>query len=423
MKVTGPAVLARRTLRVVCAPHRRLAVQRPVPAVPARGLRPRGRRALSQVVALRLGGAAPRSRPTDAGWCLGPAHDDQTGLLVRDLETSEERWLAHPVQHDDQESRATLDVLPGMSFTPDSRYLVVSYGGRMWKLPVEGGGAEEIPFRVQMDLTLGPRGRFRLPHRGHAHLHRAPDSRRGAGRPTGRMLAFTALDRLWGLRCRRLQPEAAHERPTAPSTFRPGRRDGEWIAYATWGRGGRTHVQVPGGRWGTARAPDPGRGPRTSRPRGDRGIASWRSGASSAPMRGQGEGGTPGNEIVQVSAEPDGDDGSPLTVIAPQRRAAATCTSWRATTASTCSARPTCWCRFAGTAATRRSTCGFGGATLTGATQGLAPHDCPGWRRAGDQALVELQRQIYSVTVPRIGITPHHQRLQPPTTRPSPRAS
>ena len=44
-------------------------------------------------------------------------------------------WLAYPVQHDDQESRATLDVLPGMSFTPDSRYLVALprvVAGRAW---------------------------------------------------------------------------------------------------------------------------------------------------------------------------------------------------------------------------------------------------------------------------------------------------
>ena len=58
------------------------------------------------------------------------------------------------MQHDDQESRATLYVLPGMSFTPDSRHLVASYGGKIWKLDVMEGGAEEIPFRVRYDLEL-----------------------------------------------------------------------------------------------------------------------------------------------------------------------------------------------------------------------------------------------------------------------------
>lgn len=82
------------------------------------------------------------------------------GAPIRDLETGEERWLAYPVQNDDQESRATLDVLPGMSFTPDSRALVASWGGKLWRVPVgqDGapGDAAEIPFRVDYELALGP---------------------------------------------------------------------------------------------------------------------------------------------------------------------------------------------------------------------------------------------------------------------------
>ncbi|MDX1579722.1 MAG: amidohydrolase, partial [Gemmatimonadota bacterium] len=106
-------------------------------------------------------------RPTlspDGRWLVfGTRHEDETGLVLRDLETSEERWLAYPVQHDDQESRATLDVLPGMSFTPDSRRLVASYGGKLWSIPVEGGEAEEIPFRVAFDLDVGPLVEFDYP--------------------------------------------------------------------------------------------------------------------------------------------------------------------------------------------------------------------------------------------------------------------
>ena len=46
---------------------------------------------------------------------------------------------APPVQRDDQESRATLDVLPGYSFTPDSRAVVVSYGGEIWRVALNDG--------------------------------------------------------------------------------------------------------------------------------------------------------------------------------------------------------------------------------------------------------------------------------------------
>ena len=42
----------------------------------------------------------------------------RTALRVRDLETSEERWLIDNVTRDDQESRATRDTYPGYAFFP-----------------------------------------------------------------------------------------------------------------------------------------------------------------------------------------------------------------------------------------------------------------------------------------------------------------
>ena len=112
----------------------------------------------------RYGSAIRPTLSPDGRWLVfGTRHDEQTGLVLRDLDNGEERWLAYPVQHDDQESRATLDVLPGMSFTPDSRSLVASYGGKIWQIPVEGGEAKEIPFRVQFQLELGPSVEFDYP--------------------------------------------------------------------------------------------------------------------------------------------------------------------------------------------------------------------------------------------------------------------
>jgi hypothetical protein len=55
----------------------------------------------------------------DGKWLVyGSREGAETGLRLRDLVTGDEKWLAHPVQRDDQESRAPLDVLPGFSFTP-----------------------------------------------------------------------------------------------------------------------------------------------------------------------------------------------------------------------------------------------------------------------------------------------------------------
>ncbi|MFL5418956.1 MAG: amidohydrolase, partial [Myxococcales bacterium] len=72
---------------------------------------------------LKTGRYGSAFRPTlspDGKWLVyGTRQESQTGLRIRDLETDDEKWLAYPVQRDEQESLAPMDVLPGMSFTPD----------------------------------------------------------------------------------------------------------------------------------------------------------------------------------------------------------------------------------------------------------------------------------------------------------------
>ena len=69
----------------------------------------------------RYGGAIRPTLSPDGRWLVyATRHVAETALRLRDLSNGEERWLAHPVQRDDQESRASRDAYPGMSFTPDS---------------------------------------------------------------------------------------------------------------------------------------------------------------------------------------------------------------------------------------------------------------------------------------------------------------
>lgn len=349
----------------------------------------------------RYGSAIRPTLSPDGRWLVfGTRHDDHTGLIVRDLGSGNDRWLAYPVQHDDQESRATLDVLPGMSFTPDSRFLVASYGGKIWKLPIEGGDAIEIPFRVRFDLDLAPRVDFDYPIED-TPTFRVRQIRDAVPSPDGSMLAFTALDRLWvstanGSNPRRLTDEDMSEHYP---TWSP---DGEWLAYSTWdGEAGHLHkVRSSGG--------DP---IRLTANGGSYYTPAWAPNGRIVALRGfdeaylsQGASGTPTTEIVWVPAEPAEGAGSPATVIAPSDRRSGphfvedSDRIWffRAPDALIS-------VRWDGT--DEKEHVKVRGATPAGSQQGLTPTSI---RMApqGDQALAEVQRHLYTVTVPQIGTTP-----------------
>ncbi len=181
-------------------------------------------------------GLRPAFSP-DGRWLVyGTRHDNHTGLRLRDLTTGDERWLAYPVQRDDQEAMADQDVLPGMSFTPDSKELVASYGGKIWRIPVDGGDATSVPFRVQTELQIGPMVEFDYPIED-TPTFTVREIRDAVPSPDGSRLAFTALDRLYVMDW----PDGSPRRLTeadmveAQPTWSP---DGRWIAYATWSRDG-----------------------------------------------------------------------------------------------------------------------------------------------------------------------------------------
>ena len=68
---------------------------------------------------------------------------DSLGDLLNDL-----------YKNDFKESIAALGVLPAMSFTPDSKDLVVSYGGKIYSINIVSKKAREIPFTATIDISL-----------------------------------------------------------------------------------------------------------------------------------------------------------------------------------------------------------------------------------------------------------------------------
>ncbi|MEJ7809927.1 MAG: amidohydrolase family protein, partial [Gemmatimonadaceae bacterium] len=227
----------------------------------------------------------PALSPDGKYLVYGSRYEAQTGLRVRDLESSEERWLAYPVQRDEQESVASLDVLPGYAFTPDSKAIVVSYGGKIWRVPVgcaatpaqtvsaragtgpqaagdgaQGDGAQgsqsgaaqpagcdatPIPFRVRAQIGLGPKLAFSyrvdsMPEFSVRQIRDAVPS------PDGKRLAFIAMDDLYlmdfpGGTPRRISNLEGNEAQPAWSP------DGRWIAFVTWTSTGGYLYKMPAG--------------------------------------------------------------------------------------------------------------------------------------------------------------------------------
>jgi len=193
----------------------------------------------------RFGSAFRPTLSPDGQWLVyGTRHDAQTGLRLRNRETGEERWLAYPVQRDDQESIATRDMYPGMSFTPDSEALIASYGGKIWRLPIDGGEPTEIPFTADVEIPMGPEVDFDYPV-SDASQFTARQIRNAVPSPNGSQLAFTVLDRLYVLD----DPNGTPRRLTdqdliqAHPTWSP---DGSSIAYAAWSQEEGGHLyRVP----------------------------------------------------------------------------------------------------------------------------------------------------------------------------------
>ena len=195
-------------------------------------------------------------RPTvspDGKWLVyGSRDEDQTGLRIRDLESGDEEWLAYPVQRDDKESIADRDVLPGMSFTPDSKEVVVSYGGKIWRVPVDGSDPISVPFEADVELEVGPRVDFDYEISDDAEFT-VRQIRDAVPSPDGNQLAFTALDRLYVIDYPDGEPRrlTEMEHTEAQPVWSP---DGEWLAYVTWSEeGGHMYKARADGRGEAAR--------------------------------------------------------------------------------------------------------------------------------------------------------------------------
>lgn len=183
----------------------------------------------------RYGGALRPIVSPDGRWLVYATRADaKTALRIRDLRTQEDRWLVAEMQRDDQEGYAPNDVLPGYGFTPDSRAVVFTGGGKIQRVDLDTRRVSTIPFEAHVELGMGRR--LEVPLR----LSDGPLAVRQivgvSESPDRSRLAFGAVGKVWiadvrgGAVGTPRRLTRGGEREYAPAIS----PDGRWVAYVSW---------------------------------------------------------------------------------------------------------------------------------------------------------------------------------------------
>lgn len=359
-------------------------------------------------------GFRPAISPDGSTLVYGSRHEDETGLRIRDLASGDERWLIFPIQRDDMESRATLDILPGYAFTPDGESLVLSFDGKLWRLPVSGGEPAEIPFVADVRLNIGPRLDFdyEIEDTPTFAVRQIRDPELS---PDGDRVAFTAMGNLYVMDADGGAPRQLATDVEGALSHPAWSPDGETIAVVSWLEpDGGFLWAVPAGGGAARRLSDEPRFLRTPAwsPDGSRIVllqssVRTRVGGGVGNLTNLAWYPSEGGEATVVAASsgrgsPHFRDAEPDRIYLHHRARGLVSVRWDGTDEKE-------HLKVTGFTATR------GGSPASASVIQVAP--------AGDRALARLGNDLYTVTVPRVGAeaptisVQNPERAAFPTTR------
>jgi len=184
------------------------------------------------VVTAYGGAVRPVVSPDGKALVYATRHETETGLRVRNLETGEDRWLAYPVTRDDQESRATRDLLPAYSFTPDGSAIITTSGGKIERITISDGARKVIPFTAKVKMDIGP---------NLINQEKDPTGpvvarmiQKPVLSPGGNVVVFSALGELYSMNLEEGAKPSKIVR-AGRNVFQPSwSRDGRYLTFVSW---------------------------------------------------------------------------------------------------------------------------------------------------------------------------------------------
>ncbi|HWB94089.1 MAG TPA: amidohydrolase family protein [Puia sp.] len=202
------------------------------------------RTALSAIIRGARGGTIS---PDGRWWAFIKDTSDRRCLIVQDLVGGMSRILVPSLIVTDTRYKPEVPTRH-FCFSPDSKNIYISYGGKIHRIGVEDGNDAIIPFTANVKADLGPLGYHTFPVTDDSVKVRYTRSAHVS--PDGKHLVFSALDRLYLMDLPNGKPHIFAPQPIAQ--FQPVYSpDGRWIAYVSWcdtSGGALWRVSTAGGR-------------------------------------------------------------------------------------------------------------------------------------------------------------------------------
>lgn len=149
-----------------------------------------------QITDWAMGAYSPSLSPDGRYLVYATRHDADCGYRLIDLSTGEDKWLIYPIDRDSAEDWLMASIAPHASWAPDSQSFITTFDGKLQRVELLTGVAQEIPFSALVDIGLGP-------------LNRPPPRTRMdddvtasviqsvTAAPNGKQFSFTAFNRIY----------------------------------------------------------------------------------------------------------------------------------------------------------------------------------------------------------------------------------